>query len=96
MNYPNYLIIPDIHGQISQYNQVELYIKKVLQEDSGIHIIFLGDYIDRGEDGILEVYDKNEDDYIEKYFLDIGSRMVVEKLFELEKYFIDNNVKYTF
>ena len=96
MNKLNYLVVPDIHGQISQYNQVEIFIKKILKEDSSIHIVFLGDYVDRGESGKFEYYDKNEDDYVEKDFLDIGSRLVVEKLLALETYFIENNITYTF
>ena len=96
MHKPNYLIIPDIHGQLLQYNQIEILIKNTLQKDSTVHIIFLGDYIDRGESGIFEYYDRREDDDIEKYFEDIGSRLIVEKLFELEQYFISNNYKYTF
>lgn len=96
MSHANYLVIPDIHGQISQYNQIEAFIKELINDNPNIHIIFLGDYIDRGENGYLEVYDKNKDDYLEKYFLDIGSRLIVEKLFELEKYFIEQKINYTF
>jgi len=93
---PNYLVIPDIHGQLSQYNQVEKLIKDTLKNDPTVHIIFLDDYIDRGESGVFEYYDKREEDDIEKYFEDIGSRLIVEKLFELEEYFKSNNIKYTF
>lgn len=93
---PNYLIIPDIHGQLSQYNQVEILIKDTLQKDPTVHIIFLGDYIDRGESGMFEYYSKREEDDVEEYFLDIGSRLIVEKLFEIEEYFISNNHKHTF
>jgi len=49
----NYLVIPDIHGKLSQYIQVEKLIKVTLKNDSSYYIIFLGDYIDRGESGIF-------------------------------------------
>ncbi len=58
MPIPNYLIIPDIHGQLSQYNQIEILIKNTLKKDSTVHVIFLGDYIDRGESCILDCYDR--------------------------------------
>ena len=96
MPIPNYLVIPDIHGQLSQYIQVEKLVKDTLHKDPKVHIIFLGDYIDRGESGLFEYFDRREDDDIEKYFEDIGSRLIVEKLFELEEYFISNDFQYTF
>lgn len=54
MDFANYLVIPAIHGQISQYNQVEIFLKDTLKEDPNTHIIFLGDYIDREGSGEFE------------------------------------------
>ena len=42
-----YLIVPDIHGTYSIYQKIEQYIKTACEEDRTI--IFLGDYLDRGE-----------------------------------------------
>jgi len=91
-----YLIIPDIHGQIEQYNAVEKLIKKELQKDKAFHIIFLGDYIDRGTGGKYKYYSKKFKKEVEIYFEDIGSRLVVEKLFKLKEYFDYQGFTYTF
>jgi predicted phosphodiesterase len=42
-----YLIIPDLHGTYSIYKKIEQYIKTECEDDRVI--IFLGDYLDRGE-----------------------------------------------
>jgi serine/threonine protein phosphatase 1 len=42
-----YLIIPDLHGTYSIYKKIEQYIKTECEDDRTI--IFLGDYLDRGE-----------------------------------------------
>lgn len=91
-----YLIIPDIHGQIEQYKAVEKLIKEELQKDKSFHVIFLGDYIDRGTGGKYKHYSKKFKKEVEIYFEDIGSRLVVEKLFELKKYFDHQGFTYTF
>ncbi len=69
-----YLVIPDLHGTYSIYQQVEDYIKNRIEEDR--IIIFLGDYLDRGESGEL----------FGKKFKDIGSYKVVRGLISLKEW----------
>ena len=66
-----YLIIPDLHGIHSIYLQVEKYIKKCA---SNRHIIFLGDYMDRGESGEIDGV----------YFRDAGSARIMMDLIKLQ------------
>ncbi len=42
-----YLIVPDLHGTFSIFQKIEQFIKEECEEDR--IIIFLGDYMDRGE-----------------------------------------------
>lgn len=95
-NCPNYLVIPDIHGQYEQYLAVEKLVKEVLKKDEGAHVVFLGDYIDRGTGGIYKHYSKKFKKEVEIYFEDIGSRLVVEKLLALKDYFDSESISYTF
>ncbi len=69
-----YLIVPDIHGTYSVLKKVIEFIKMECEEDRVI--IFLGDYMDRGESG--EVYGRE--------FLDAGSFHSLKALFALEKW----------
>jgi len=91
----NYLIIPDIHGQIKQFDAVVIMIKEMIKKDKNIHIVFLGDYIDRGDGGNFKYYDKRFKKEVEIYFEDIGSRLVIEKLFILKQFLEDNNIRHT-
>ena len=92
----NYLIIPDIHGQIEQYRAMEKLIKEELKKDIDLHVVFLGDYVDRGVGQNYRHYSKKFQKEVELYFEDIGSRLVVEKLFELREYFEKYGAKCTF
>ncbi len=69
-----YLVIPDIHGTYSVFKKVVEFIKSECEEDRVI--IFLGDYMDRGESG--EVYGKE--------FIDAGSFHTLKALLDLDKW----------
>jgi hypothetical protein len=92
----HYLVIPDIHGQITQYEKTERLILESISANPDIHIIFLGDYIDRGCGGEFEYFSHKFGKSINLYFEDIGSRMVVERLMKLKEYFVENDVSHTF
>jgi serine/threonine protein phosphatase 1 len=69
-----YLVIPDLHGVHSIYQKVEKYIKNDIEPER--KIIFLGDYMDRGESGELDG----------EYFDDVGSYLVMRDILELQKW----------
>lgn len=69
-----YLIVPDIHGTYSVFQKVIEFIKKECEKERVV--IFLGDYMDRGESG--EIYGKK--------FLDAGSFHTLKALLDLEKW----------
>ncbi len=73
-----YLIVPDIHGTISVLNRVEKFIKNECEEDR--IIIFLGDYMDRGESGVV----------FGKEFYDAGSYHTLISLLSLQKWALQN------
>ncbi len=73
-----YLVVPDIHGTYSIYKRVEHIIKNSIEKDRVI--IFLGDYMDRGESG--EIYGKR--------FADIGSYLVIRDLIKLKEWAKEN------
>jgi len=68
----HYLVVPDLHGMHSIYKKVEAYIKNELDEK--YTIVFLGDYMDRGESG--------ERDGI--HFKDLGSYLIIKDLIALQ------------
>lgn len=70
----HYLVVPDLHGTHSLYQKVERYIKNEVEPDRTI--IFLGDYMDRGEAGKIEG----------KYFKDVGSYLIMKDLIALQKW----------
>ena len=74
--YNKYLIVPDIHGTYSIYQKVEAYIKEHDEDDR--LVIFLGDYMDRGEPGEIEG----------KKFNDAGSFYTIRDLIKLRKWAI--------
>lgn len=83
----SYLVIPDIHGQITKLKKALGFIKKqYLEKRSDIHVVFLGDYIDRGEPG--EIMDKT--------YADAGSLQVMLELLEFQHYCKLKNIAVTF
>ncbi|OQX73917.1 MAG: hypothetical protein B6D59_04135 [Campylobacteraceae bacterium 4484_4] len=68
-----YLVVPDLHGNWSLYQKVEEVVKK---SDKNRTVIFLGDYMDRGEPGTIQG----------KKFADAGSYLVIRSLIELKKW----------
>jgi serine/threonine protein phosphatase 1 len=79
-----YLIIPDLHGCYSIYKNIDKYIKDECEEDR--IVIFLGDYMDRGESGKI----------FGREFNDAGSYHTINALIELRQWGIDNNRKLLF
>ncbi len=69
-----YLVVPDLHGVHSIYQKVEDYIKNSIEPER--KIIFLGDYMDRGESGELDG----------EYFDDVGSYLVMRDILELQEW----------
>ena len=69
-----YLIVPDLHGTYSIFQKIDLFIKEQCEEDR--IIIFLGDYMDRGESG--EVYGRE--------FCDAGSYHTLKAILNLQKW----------
>ncbi len=74
-----YLVVPDLHGTYSIYQKVEKYIKNSIKDDRVV--IFLGDYLDRGESG--KVFGKS--------FKDAGSTLLIRDLIRLKKWAIKKN-----
>ena len=83
----HYIVIPDIHGQYGQFLKIEAMLRQEAECDPDVHIIFLGDYIDRGEGGIYRFYHRRLRKEVELYFEDIGSRQVAERLMKLKSFF---------
>ncbi|NPA82106.1 MAG: hypothetical protein GXO31_05810 [Epsilonproteobacteria bacterium] len=79
-----YLVVPDLHGRYSIYKKIEYFIKKKIEDDR--HIIFLGDYMDRGESG--RIYRRE--------FEDVGSYFVMRDLMKLKRYLLKHGRKVTF
>ena len=73
----NYLVVPDLHGVHSIYKQVEAFIKNECEIERTI--IFLGDYMDRGESGECDG----------KFFKDLGSYLIIKDLIALQKWAIE-------
>ena len=72
--YHKYLVVPDLHGTYSVYQRVENYIKEHVEEDRAV--IFLGDYMDRGEPGEVDGH----------YFEDAGSYFTIRDIIALKEW----------
>ncbi len=79
-----YLVVPDLHGIHSIYKQVEHYLKNEIEENRTI--VFLGDYMDRGESGTLDGIEFN----------DVGSYLILRDLIALQKWADKNSRKIIF
>ncbi len=79
-----YIVVPDIHGTYSIYKKVEKYIKKNLQNDQ--KIIFLGDYVNRGESGEIDG----------RKFKDIGSFLVLRDLLKFKTWADSRGIEVVF
>ena len=72
--FSKYLVVPDLHGTYSVYKRVEAHIRNKCEKDRAV--IFLGDYMDRGERGEI---DGNP-------FEDAGSYYTIRDLIALKKW----------
>jgi hypothetical protein len=79
-----YIAIPDLHGQISIWKKLEPLLKRMLKKNKKIKIIFLGDYVCRGETKKING----------RKFKDAGSLLLLKELIkfkafaETEGYFV--------
>ncbi len=72
--FSKYLVVPDLHGTYSVYRRVDEYIRNHCEKDRAV--IFLGDYMDRGERGEIDG----------KSFEDAGSYYTIRDLIALKKW----------
>lgn len=75
-NACKYLVVPDLHGTYSIFQKVVKFIKEESEEDRVV--IFLGDYMDRGESG--EVFGRE--------FFDAGSYHTLVGILKLKNWAI--------
>lgn len=72
----HYLVIPDLHGQITLLKKALNGVRDIVEKSTApLTLVFLGDYIDRGESG----------SHAGSYYRDAGSLLVFLELLELER-----------
>ncbi len=82
--FDKYLVVPDLHGTYSVYAKVQKYIKENIKTDT--RVIFLGDYMDRGEEGMIDG----------KVFADAGSFFTIRDIITLKKWAEENGISMIF
>ena len=80
------LVVADIHGQIDIFRHIADFLMESADRDRKIEIGFVGDYGDRGKSG----------EFNGKWYEDIGSRLVYEKLFDLREHFRKKKIDHFF
>ncbi len=73
-SFEKYLVVPDLHGTYSVWQRVETYIRQKVEKERAV--IFLGDYMDRGESGEIEG----------RRFNDAGSYYTIRDIIALSKW----------
>ena len=82
--FHKYVVVPDLHGTYSVYRKVEKYLKNKVDKDTAV--IFLGDYMDRGEPGTIDG----------KRFKDAGSYFTMRDILALRKWAKEEEREYIF
>jgi serine/threonine protein phosphatase 1 len=82
--FHKYLVVPDLHGTYSVYQKVENYIKKEIDKDTAV--IFLGDYMDRGEPGTIDDLE----------FEDAGSYYTIRDIIKLKAWAEEEEREFVF
>jgi len=82
--FHKYVVVPDLHGTYSVYQKVEKYLRNEVDKDTAV--IFLGDYMDRGEPGTIDGRD----------FKDAGSYFTMRDILALRKWAREEEREYIF
>ncbi len=82
--FHKYLVVPDLHGTYSVYQKVERYLKDEIDKDTAV--IFLGDYMDRGESGEIDG----------ESFEDAGSYYTIRDIIALKAWAEEEGREYIF
>lgn len=82
----NYIVFPDLHGQYTVSKEAIEAIKPYLESDVSYTVVFLGDYLDRGERGNYEGVD----------YEDCGSLKTFLLLLEFKQYCEEKKIETIF
>lgn len=82
-----YIVIPDIHGHYSIFYAVEAFIKKIWEDQPQCRVVFLGDYVDRGESETIE--DEESGELL--HYNDLGSVKVALSMMALRQYALERD-----